>query len=171
MARAVDFKAGTDPTADELDALVEYFAHLTADHPDMVNNTQADVTGLTLDLPTGFTFLVETVIFHTCASNTPDIDIRFQWSGTTSLYRDWADGTAAAVTGAVPTALSDIGSGTSTTEYTFGTANNVLHAVVRAIMTTTSAGTLKVQAAQNVTTGGSAVQIQEGSYLRAKIMA
>lgn len=171
MARVVDFTSGMEPTADQFDALVSFWAHLTSDHADITSDTSVDVvTGLSFDLPSGYTIKFGAVIIHNSASNTPDLDLIWNYSGTTSLYRDWSIGTAAGITGAVPTAISTQGSNTSATEYTHGTAANDIPAFLEGIMTTTSAGTLDIRAAQNVS-NGTAVKIRAGSHIWAKLMA
>ncbi|HZO70010.1 MAG TPA: hypothetical protein VFB74_33870 [Kribbellaceae bacterium] len=170
MARAVDFVAAQIPTADQLDVLVDYFAHLTSPLTDIVSNTTlADVTGLSLDLPTGYTFRFECGLFAASASNTPDMDSKMAYSGSTSLYREWFEGPLAAIT-AVPNTITMLGTATTPTEVTSGVTSTESLTLIRGHFTTTTAGTLKVQAAQNVS-NATALSIKAGSYLWARIVA
>lgn len=147
----------------------QYFASLDADHPNITSDIVPDViTGLSFALPAGYKITFGAWVFHNSASNTPDLDLVWNYSGSTSLYRDWSLGLAASATGVPPYPVNALASGTSPTEYTHGTVGNDVPALLGGIMTTTTAGTLELRAAQNVSSG-TAVVIRAGSHIWAQL--
>lgn len=166
MGRVIDFRGFTEPTADQLDALVHHFAYLTADHTNGLtsNTVLTDITGLSLDLPAGFVYRFATHVYHNSASNTPDLDLKMVFSGTTTLWRERSTGLSSAVSGAGPFDVFEQGSADAATEWTHGTVGADVTAVIEGIFVCTIAGNLKVQAAQNVS-NGTVVTVQAGSWL------
>lgn len=120
------------------------------------NDTLADIAGLeTSSLAAGRKYLVELVLVGTGVSTTPDLDIKFVGSANSTL--SWALGAPTDLTAAVNTIA---------TEQTIAMDN--LTSVVKAVGVldiVDTAGTLKLQAAQNVATAEDTV-IKAGTLLK-----
>lgn len=156
------FLAGERVRASELNSLGAIVARCTADKTYTSSATLADVTGMSASLEASSSYIFWGYISYVALSTTPDIKVAFTPpSGATG---HWSLGSLSSAS-STPGSYDAQASTSFTTAQTGGTDASVgIAARPAGFITTTNAGTMQVQAAQN-TSSGTTLTVRSGSWI------
>lgn len=156
----------------------DVFQAKAADQTVTSNATLADDTHLALALPAAGTYVVEGIFLASSASTTPELKIAWAYTGTLASGYRVGFGPSTASTdplGATAQGVRAAAAGNTAATITAATAygldgTNWTAIIEKGVVIVSTAGTLKIQWAQNVS-NATGTTLRAGSYLWARRMA